>query len=326
MKSRYEIFNADCLEQIKKIKDNSVDLVLIDPPYNIDKASWDTWQSVDDYVDFMSKVFTESERVLKNTGSFYFFHNDFLQIVELQKRIEKTEFIFKALITIKKKEGSFAIKKYGSQNHFRSYVHNCEYLLYYNKFTEGDDKERGRHYLMPYIQRMTKLLRKGELKLEDINRAVGKVGIASHWFLNKDGKQPQPRVICEADYLKLQKCFPNIFNQSYRHIIGATSIGSLPRTVFNAGEGIETIWEYHFNKDHRTGHPTQKPVLLLEDIIKRSSNPDGIVLDMFMGSGSTGVACANMNRKFIGIEKDKKYFKIAKERIESSMLPVKKVA
>ncbi len=322
MKERYSLFNADCLEHIQTIKDNSVDLVLIDPPYNIDKASWDTWKSVDDYADFMTKVFTESERVLKNTGSFYFFQNDFIQIVELQKRIEKTGFIFKALITIKKKEGSFAIKKYGSQNHFRNYVNNCEYLLYYTKFTEGDDKERGRHYLMPYIERMTKSLRKGELKLDDINRAVGKVGIASHWFLNKNGKQPQPRVICEPDYLKLQKCFPDIFNQSYKDIIGATSICSLPRTVFNAREGVETVWEYQFNKEIKTGHPTQKPILLLEDIIKRSSNPDGIVLDMFMGSGSTGVACANTNRRFIGIEKDKKYFKIAKERIEEQLKKV----
>lgn len=66
----------------------------------------------------------------------------------------------------------------------------------------------------------------------------------------------------------------------------------------------------------RTLHPTQKPVELLEYLIKTYTNEDEIVLDNTMGSGSTGVACINTNRKFIGIEKDDNYFNIAKERIE----------
>lgn len=64
-------------------------------------------------------------------------------------------------------------------------------------------------------------------------------------------------------------------------------------------------------------HPTQKPVALLEYLIKTYTNEGETVLDNCMGSGSTGVACVNTNRKFIGIEKDDKYFKIAKERIEN---------
>ena len=63
-------------------------------------------------------------------------------------------------------------------------------------------------------------------------------------------------------------------------------------------------------------HPTQKPVKLLEYLIKTYTNEEMIVLDNCMGSGSTGVACLNTNRKFIGIEKEDKYFNIAKERIE----------
>lgn len=73
-------------------------------------------------------------------------------------------------------------------------------------------------------------------------------------------------------------------------------------------------------KANRTGnklHPTQKPVDLLEILIKQSSEEGEVVLDCFMGSGSTGVACVNTNRKFIGIELDEKYYNIAKERIES---------
>ena len=65
-------------------------------------------------------------------------------------------------------------------------------------------------------------------------------------------------------------------------------------------------------------HPTQKPVALMEYLIKTYSNEGETVLDFTMGSGSTGVACKNLNRKFIGIEKDDKYFKIAKQRIENA--------
>jgi DNA modification methylase len=67
-------------------------------------------------------------------------------------------------------------------------------------------------------------------------------------------------------------------------------------------------------------HPTQKPVALLEYLIKTYTKEGETVLDNCMGSGSTGVACVNTNRNFIGIELDDKYFKIAKERIESHMM------
>jgi len=67
-------------------------------------------------------------------------------------------------------------------------------------------------------------------------------------------------------------------------------------------------------------HPTQKPVPLLEFLIKSYCREEGIVLDFTMGSGSTGVACLNTNRNFIGIELDKDYFNIAKERIKEAKI------
>ena len=63
-------------------------------------------------------------------------------------------------------------------------------------------------------------------------------------------------------------------------------------------------------------HPTQKPVELMEYLIKTYTNEDELVLDFTMGSGSTGVACLNTNRKFIGIELDEGYFNIATNRIK----------
>ena len=71
---------------------------------------------------------------------------------------------------------------------------------------------------------------------------------------------------------------------------------------------------------HNVGqkHPTQKPVLLMEYLIKTYTNENETVLDFTMGSGSTGVAAKNLNRNFIGIEKDEKYFKIAEQRIKET--------
>lgn len=71
------------------------------------------------------------------------------------------------------------------------------------------------------------------------------------------------------------------------------------------------------NPNQKGQHPTQKPVQLLEWLIKTYSNENELVLDNCMGSGSTGVACRNTNRRFIGIELEQRYFDIAKQRIES---------
>lgn len=71
-----------------------------------------------------------------------------------------------------------------------------------------------------------------------------------------------------------------------------------------------------YNKTANKFHPTEKPVDLLEYLIEKLSDEGNLVLDCFAGSGTTGIACVNTNRDFIGIEKDEKYFEIAKKRIE----------
>lgn len=76
-----------------------------------------------------------------------------------------------------------------------------------------------------------------------------------------------------------------------------------------------------FNRQ-RGLHPTQKPVALLEYLVKTYTNESDVVLDNCMGSGSTGVACVNTGRKFIGMELDDKYFEIAKQRIEEAVFSV----
>ena len=84
------MLEGDCLEVMKDIPSGSVDIIVADPPYNIKKAEWDKWKKQEDYINWLGSVFEECDRVLKDNGSFYFFHNDFLQIVELQNYINQT--------------------------------------------------------------------------------------------------------------------------------------------------------------------------------------------------------------------------------------------
>ena len=88
--------------------------------------------------------------------------------------------------------------------------------------------------------------------------------------------------------------------------------------TINKGERYPTTI-IKFNRELKNRfHPTQKPVALLEYLIKTYTNENETVLDNCMGSGSTGVACINTNRNFIGMELDENYFNIAKERIENA--------
>ena len=81
-------------------------------------------------------------------------------------------------------------------------------------------------------------------------------------------------------------------------------------------KGSTTV--HKFSLPENKIHPTEKPIKLLEFYIKNSTKEGQIILDPFMGSGSTGVACKNLKRNFIGIEKDEEYFRIAKQRIEDA--------
>jgi site-specific DNA-methyltransferase (adenine-specific) len=80
----------------------------------------------------------------------------------------------------------------------------------------------------------------------------------------------------------------------------------------------------NFSRDSNRLHPTQKPIKLLEWLIKTYSNENEVVLDNCMGSGSTAIACVNTHRKFIGIESDDKYYKIACDRFSKRLKEIKK--
>lgn len=131
-------------------------------------------------------------------------------------------------------------------------------------------------------------------------------GSIGHQNLLKENRMiyyPQGLVPCEKFHHGKQKKFHGIYGKrpSHQEIV-KQSFTNYPKMVLR------------FNSEHGL-HPTQKPVALLEYLIKTYTSKNATVLDNCMGSGSTGVACLNANRNFIGIEKEEVYFKIAEKRI-----------
>lgn len=90
--------------------------------------------------------------------------------------------------------------------------------------------------------------------------------------------------------------------------------------ILKDGVNLSDVWldipSLPHNAKERVNHPTQKPIRLMERCVQMVTNRGGVVLDPFMGSGSTGVACKNTGRDFIGIEKEENYYNVAKERLQ----------
>lgn len=153
------------------------------------------------------------------------------------------------------------------------------------------------------------------------------------WIWNK--KLAGNGILAKKQPLKIHELISVFHKHKYMPLMTKGKLrrkltSSLKISEITNGDGIkiakETINDLYYPKsiqeftlaNLRKGrlHPTQKPVALLEYLIKTYTNKNETVLDFTMGSGTTGVACKNLNRNFIGIELDENYFNIAKERIE----------
>lgn len=109
------------------------------------------------------------------------------------------------------------------------------------------------------------------------------------------------------------------FNKTVRRGHNGDSFGDSGKTNFQEKTGYPRSVQ-QFKSEGKTVHPTQKPVALMEYLIKTYTNEGDTVLDFTMGSGTTGVACINTSRHFIGIEKELKYYQIAEGRIGQALL------
>ena len=165
-----------------------------------------------------------------------------------------------------------------------------------------------------------------EKVLDEICRVVKKINV--YFFCS------QKQIIPLIDYfVKKKNCNWNILSWHKSNPVPACGNKYLTDTefvLFFREKGVKIYGEYETKftyyvtplnqKDKKQyEHPTIKPIKILQNLIVNSTLKNGVVLDCFMGSGSTGVACVNTNRRFIGIELDDKYFEIAKQRIDAAI-------
>ena len=135
-------------------------------------------------------------------------------------------------------------------------------------------------------------------------------GVVNHKSKSKGNRMEYyPMGVKEGKESKILPSRHGQLLENYENQIGKT---------YTSKTGYPNDILYYDVVDKERLHPTQKPIDLLEYLIKTYTNENEIVLDFTMGSGSTGVACMNINRKFIGIELDEKYFNIATDRIEKN--------
>jgi len=307
-----ELFQADAIEIMKGVEDKSIDLIISDWPYNIKKADWDKWKNVKSYIEFIDKVLFEYQRILKDNGSFYFFHNDFFQVVEIQKLItDKYDFIFQQFITWNKRFDSAKNKGFLDGfievEHLRNYQQMSEYILFY---TFQDDtglkliNSDYNHYvpIKEYLKsQQNNFEHETGILLKNIVRWT------KHFHSFAQGQSfgfPT-----KESYLELQEK-TGFFKKPYEEL--RKEYEEL-RYIFNNQKTHHSIWNYEIAK--KQGHITPKPVGLIENIIKHSTNENDLVADFFFGSGTTPKACKNLNRDFIGSERNPLFYKIAKSRI-----------
>lgn len=305
-----KLYKGDCLIESDKIESGSVDLILTDLPYgtvrNIassetvkhgmqNKTTWDTIIDTD-------KIMIIANRLLRKNGKMVLFAQQPFTTELINKAIPNIPFCY-SMIWEKDHYANALIAKKAPVNYY-------EDILVFTKEYDIDNL----HPLRDYASDVMKFI---GLNLKQINLKLGHRK-AEHFFYLKS---TQFEICTEMVYSELIEVFGIDKMKKFKSYEQLTSENKKYEATFNLWEGRKyksNILKY--KKDYNGYHPTQKPVLLLEDLIKTFSNENDLVVDLTMGSGSTGVASVNTNRNFIGIEMDDKYFEIAEKRIVNNML------
>tara|TARA_R100000781_G_scaffold3506_1_gene4904 strand:- start:8 stop:769 length:762 start_codon:yes stop_codon:yes gene_type:complete len=242
-----DLYNGDCLEVMKSIKDNSIDAIITDPPYGTTACKWDN-------VIPLEEMWKQLNRIIKPNGAIVLFGSEPFSSALRMSNIKnyKYDWIWE------KNKINGLIKNQPT----RAFENIC---IFYKKPPTWN-----------------------EIK---IKRTESEYNLCKRTNNSKTiGTEHRPNM----DLVLVRK---SLAEQWYKKPINILQ----------------------FNKDDKRNgkqHPTQKPVALMEYLIKTYTNENETVLDFTMGSGTTGVACKNLNRNFIGIEKNKNYFNIANKRIK----------
>ena len=304
-----ELIQGNCLTESDKIESGSVDLILTDLPYGTvtNIASSDTvkhgmqnktnWDCVIE----TEKIYEIANRILRKNGKMILFAQQPFTTQLISKQIPNLPFNY-SMIWKKDHFANSLIAKKAPLNYYEDVL----------VFSKTHDFE-GIHPLRPYFKNVLEYI---GLKKKTIVEVIGQS--ADHCF-RVDSSQFS--LCTEKTYNKIIELYGIDKMKGFRTFADISTESDGLTSTFNLWEGGKfksNILEY--KKDYDGLHPTQKPVLLLEDLIKTFSNENDLVVDLTMGSGSTLVACKNTNRNGIGIEMNENYFEIAKKRISKHNL------
>lgn len=281
-----QLLHGDCLELMKQIPDHSVDMVLCDLPYGVLDLAWD--ERIDG-----KRLFSEYKRVCKQNSNVLLFCQ-----IEFARYLMESTFASEfshCLIWVKN-------NKTRSKSAKQLPLSQYEMILCFrlNKYSNRGNHKALRDYFM-------KELEKSGYTVKQLKEMIPNYS-AHHYFTY----QNDFRIPTEQSYRRLQE-ITGCFTKPYEEIKQEFLSEKHNLCTYNPGF-LESDILYDTLEERRV-HPTQKPVSLLEKLIKAYSNPGETVLDNTMGSGSTGVACVNTGRDFIGIELNQNYFQIAETRI-----------
>ena len=284
-----KIINGDCLDEMKLLPDKSIDLVFADLPYGQTSCKWDCCIDLDLW-------WKEIMRIKKlNTPIFMTTTTKFG--VSLINSAPKKCFFRYDIVWVKSAPAGFlCAKKMPMRKHEMIYV-------FYEKLPFYDLSSHKHKFI-----KEDKVIRTDEGCNALYGKETGKVMI-----YDKDGKtrNAEPRY---DPPLPVSIVKEDIYGNPNRDIEDYKKCGKKGKNQVLYEPPLPTsMLEV---KSTRGKHSTEKPVALMEWILKYYSKEGDVVLDSTMGSGSTGVACKNMNRDFIGIEMDKEIFKVAETRLK----------
>ncbi|MCP4059031.1 MAG: site-specific DNA-methyltransferase [Pseudoalteromonas sp.] len=299
---------GDCLERIKEIPDGSVDLIVCDLPFGTMKgAQLDGWSNKTtewDTVIDSSLIMKESDRILRKNG----------KAVLFAQQPFTTELINAAIPNL-----PFNYTMTWEKDHFANALVAKKAPVSYAEDILVFSKKHDQQLLHPLRAYFKRIMSFTGLNLKQINEELGHRRAEHAFYIDST----QFGLCTSKTYQELIDVFKIDSMDKFKLYKELEFINSAFNSVFNS---VFNLWDGNkfksnilkYKKDYDGHHPTQKPVLLLEDLIKTFSNEGDLIVDMTMGSGSTGVAAKNLNRKFIGIEMDEGYFEIAKKRINEA--------
>jgi site-specific DNA-methyltransferase (adenine-specific) len=322
-----KLYKGDCLIESDKIESGSVDLILTDLPYGTVKGlggdiekykrlSNSDWDNIID----TNKIMQIANRILRKNG----------KMVLTANQPFTTELISKAIPNL-----PHCYNMYWDKMHFanclvskKAPVSYIEDVLIFSKNNKKYDRKNDnplRYYFADILNKYGKdlliklFINEGRYSTEQ----SAKANVSLKFGQNKTNFEFITNSLYEylkRNGIKFYKTYEELkeIHNNYHTELKRELNEKYPST-FNLWEGKKyksNILKY--KKDYDGYHPTQKPILLLEDLIKTFSNENDLVVDLTMGSGSTGVACKNTNRNFIGIEQDENYFNIAQQRIKET--------